>query len=403
MTVRVNKSSFNIREKLSELGRKFGLKGSELAAAETVQEARDLVSAGRKNMVINGDVRISQRYGTTATTTTSGGFVIDRYRCEVGSGGATTHQQVTDAPAGFHNSLKVTVTGTDTSVSAGDYHYIRHIIEGNNINHLNWGSSNAKTVTLSFWVKSSVTGDHGGSLWNDGFNRSFPFNYAINVANTWEHKSITVPGCPDGTWETGTSRGINIAFVQLSGSTYTGPPGQWNSAGDIAPTTHVNLLGTSGATWYITGIQLEVGRNATEFEHRSYGEELALCQRYFHGWNATSSTLRAETGIKVYDSEGNSSVNQTTSIGTGSVVDADDARIEFSFPVTMRTKPTATAGDLRLAVGSTLYNSSTTIQYNNSTIHHFSALIDNGGTMTPGQAALLIIKGNGYFYLDAEY
>ena len=280
MTVRVNKSSFNIREKLSELGRKFGLKGSELAAAETVQEARDLVSAGRKNMVINGDVRISQRYGTTATTTTSGGFVIDRHRCEVGSAGATTQQQVTDAPPGFYNSMKITVTGTDTSVSAGDYHYFRHIIEGNNINHLNWGSSNAKTVTLSFWVKSSITGDHGGALWNSAFTRSFPFNYRINSANAWEYKSITVPGCTDGPWETGINRGINIGFVQLSGSTYTGPPNQWNSSGDVAPTSHVNLLATNGATWYITGIQLEVGRNATDFEHRSYGEELALCQRY---------------------------------------------------------------------------------------------------------------------------
>ena len=281
MTVRVNKSSFNIREKLSELGRKFGLKGSELAAAETVQEAREIVSAGRKNMVINGDMRISQRYGTTATTITAQSYVIDRYRCEDNTTGSTTHQQVTDAPPGFHNSLKVTVTGADTSVDAGDFHYFRQIIEGNNINHLNWGSSNAKTVTLSFWVKSSVTGNHGGSLWNNAFNRSFPFIYTINSANSWEYKSITVPGCTDGTWESGINRGINIGFVQNVGSVYQGPPGQWNSAGDVGPTNHVNLTATNGATWYITGIQLEVGRNATEFEHRSYGEELALCQRYY--------------------------------------------------------------------------------------------------------------------------
>ena len=281
MTVRVNKQPFNIREKLSELERPIGVKGHELMGAETAQDARDLVSAGRKNLVINGDMRISQRYGTTATTTTSGGFVIDRHRCEVGAAGATTQQKVTDTPPGFHNSMKITVTGVDTTANAGDFHYIRHIIEGNNINHLNWGSSNAKTVTLSFWVKSSVAGDHGGSLWNNAFNRSFPFNYRINVANVWEHKSITVPGCPDGTWESGAARGINIGFVQLSGSTYTGPPGQWNSAGDVGPTNHVNLLATNGATWYITGIQLEVGRNATDFEHRSYGEELALCQRYY--------------------------------------------------------------------------------------------------------------------------
>jgi len=281
MTVRVNKPKFNIREKLSELERPIGLKGSDLMKSETVQEAREIVSAGRKNMVINGDMRISQRYGTTATTTGSGTFVIDRMRHENSNAGSTTAQQVTDAPPGFHNSMKITVTGTDTSIASADYSYFRNIIEGNNMNHLNWGSSNAKTVTLSFWVKSSVAGDHGGSLWNENFNRSFPFNYTINFANTWEHKSITVPGCPDGTWEVGVARGINIGFVQLSGSSYAGPPGQWNSAGDVGPTNHVNLLATNGATWYITGIQLEVGKNATEFEHRSCGEELALCQRYY--------------------------------------------------------------------------------------------------------------------------
>tara|TARA_B100001057_G_scaffold87953_3_gene83938 strand:- start:15120 stop:16286 length:1167 start_codon:yes stop_codon:yes gene_type:complete len=282
MSVRVNKSSFNIREKLSELGRKFGLKGSELVAAETAQEARDLVSAGRKNLVINGDMRISQRVGTTSTNIAQGGYLLDRFRGNYWNGGSMTSQQVTDAPPGFHNSMKLTVTSTDTSIASGDYRYFRQIIEGNNINHLNWGSSNAKTVTLSFWVRSSIIGTHAGSVWNDGFNRSFPFDYLINFADTWEHKSITVPGCPDGTWETGLSRGINVAFVQVCGSSYTGTPHQWNNAGDMGPTNHVNLLATNGATWYITGIQLEVGKNATDFEHRQYGEELALCQRYYY-------------------------------------------------------------------------------------------------------------------------
>jgi hypothetical protein len=281
MAVRANKPAFNIREKLKELTHSIGLKGRELMRAETAQEARDLVSAGRKNIIINGDMSVSQRVGTTATTTGAGTFVIDRMRWENSNSGSTTAQQVTDAPPGFHNSMKITVTGTDTSVASGEYSYFRHIIEGNNMNHLKWGSSNAKPVTLSFWAKSSVMGDHGGSLWNDGFNRSFPFNYTINSANAWEHKSITVPGCPDGTWEVGVARGINIGFVQLSGSAYTGTPNQWNSAGNIAPTSHVNLLATNGATLYITGIQLEVGKNATDFEHRSIGEELALCQRYF--------------------------------------------------------------------------------------------------------------------------
>jgi len=318
MTVRVNKQPFNLREKLSELEKPIGVKGSELMRSETAQEARDFVSAGRKNMVINGDMRISQRVGTTSTNIANGGYLIDRFRWDTGTSGQMTAQQVTDSPPGFYNSMKLTVTTTDTSIAAGDYHYFRHIIEGNNINHLNWGSSNAKTVTLSFWVRSSITGTHGGSLWNNNFNRCFPFDYSINSADTWEHKSITIPGCPDGTWEAGTGRGIAVAFTQLSGSTYTGPPHQWNGVGDIAPTTHVNLLATSGATWYITGIQLEVGKNATDFEYRSYGEELALCQRYYQKFNAAFNLVNAYPNVSL------SSGNQLPS---------------FPFPVPMRTAP----------------------------------------------------------------
>ena len=149
-------------------------------------------------------------------------------------------------------------------------------------------------------------------------------------------------------------------------------------------------------------MQIEVGERATPFEHRSYGDELARCQRYFQGWNAKSTTERAVSGIFVYDDEGNSSANQTSIIGSGSVIDADDARIYFSLPVTMRNKPTPDGGDLRLITGGTLHNSTTTIQYNNSTIHTCSMMLDNGGGMTAGQCVHLIIKGNGYFYLDAE-
>ena len=373
MTVRVNKQPFNVREKLSELERPVGVKGHELMRAETAQEARDLVSAGRKNMVINGDMRISQRVGTTATTITSGGFVIDRYRCEDNTAGSTTHQQVTDAPPGFHNSLKVTVTGTDTTVDAGDFHYFRHIIEGNNINHLNWGSSNAKTVTLSFWVKSSVTGDHGGSLWNNAFNRSFPFNYKISSADTWEYKSITVPGCPDGTWESGTARGINIGFVQNVGSTYQGPPGQWNSAGDVGPTNHVNLTATNGATWYITGIQLEVGRNATDFEHRSYGEELALCKRY-------------------YQKIGDTATNEIT-LG-GYSVSGSTIYHSIQLPVEMRVVPTLTQ------VGS-LY-SVRTGQPGSLSGHRGRKGFGVSHVTTGDGNYLLASNANAYFVLDAE-
>ena len=388
MTVRVNKPAFNIREKLSELERPIGVKGNELMGAETAQDARDLVSAGRKNMVINGDMRISQRVGTTATTTGSGTFVLDRMRWENSNSGSTTAQQVTDAPPGFHNSMKITVTGTDTSIAAGEYSYFRHLIEGNNMNHLEWGSSNAKTVTLSFWAKSSIVGDHGGSFWNNNFNRSFPFNYRINVADTWEYKSITVPGCPDGVWETGTARGMNIGFTQLSGSTYTGTPNQWNSAGDIAPTTHVNLLATSGATLYITGIQLEVGRNATEFEHRSYGEELALCQRYCVVYGGTDESH----------------------LGTASAYTSTNINLSLALPTTMRTgnpsisRVTSGGNWLQAYIGQSGNNSNSTPELGETTNNNVLRiyLTSSHSGLSTGQALWCQVLPNAKLIVSAE-
>ena len=385
MTVRVNKSSFNIREKLSELGRKFGVKGSELAAAETVQEARDIVSAGRKNALYNGDMQIWQR--GTVFANGGGGAVVnytaDRWNSTryISSENDVSREDANHL--GFRYCLRSARGGGDTATTA---RYVSQVLEQKDTWKLR-----GKYVTFSFYLRVG-SGFNGGLVYSSityhtDSSREERFHYdqfqnANNTRSKIAHKS------PTTNWQ------------RYTHTTYI--PENAQQVG-VALSSNEGLANAVSADYFeMTGCQLEVGRNATEFEHRSHGEELALCQRYFHGWNATSSTLRAETGIKVYDSEGNSSVNQTTTIGTGSVVDADDARIEFSFPVTMRTKPTATAGDLRLAVGSTLYNSTTTIQYNNSTTHHFSALIDNGGNMTAGQAAILIIKGNGYLYLDAE-
>ena len=402
MTVRVNKSSFNIREKLSELGRKFGLKGSELAAAETVQEARDLVSAGRKNLLINGDHNVDQRNGGSAITPTHNQKITDRWRCELAQSSKYTAQQSGTAPDGFRKSLKIT-SSSAYNPGASDYFLITQDIEGYTASRAAFGTSSAKPVTLSFWVRSSLTGTFACSIRNKAFNRTHIKEYTISSADTWEYKILTFPGITDGTWETGSNQGIRVNWSLGAGTDFHGAADTTLNTNDYATAASTNVVSTNGATWYMTGAQFEIGRNGTEFEHRSYGEELALCQRYFHGWNATSSTLRAETGIKVYDFEGNGSANQTTTIGTGSAVDADDARIEFSLPVTMRTKPTPTGGDLRLITGSTIHNSSTTIQYNNSTIHSCSMMIDNGGGMTAGQCVHLIIKGNGYFYLDAEF
>ena len=318
MTIRVNKPSFNFREKLTKLERPIGTKGNQIAGAETTDDVRRLINAGRKNMIINGDMRISQRVGTTATAIANGEYYIDRYRWDKGSGGAMNIQQVTDAPPGFSHSMKLTVTTADTGISTNEYFYLRQIIEGYNISHLKWGTQYAKTVTLSFWVRSNVVGKHGGSLFNNDFNRSFPFEYEIREGNVWQHVSIVIPGCPDGAWATDHQRGVSLVFCQQSGSGYTGDPGRWNAAGDIGPNNLVNLLHTGANTWYMTGLQLEESGVATEFEHRSIGEELALCQRYF---------FKKEEPVWGYNISTNMSY----------------FRAPIDFPVTMRTTPTMSA------------------------------------------------------------
>ena len=283
MTVRVNKPSFNIREKLSELGRKFGLKGSELAAAETVQEAREIVSAGRKNMIINGACMINQRFGSGTYTLSQGNYYpVDRFRAWASGGGQFTIQRSDNAPPGFKNSLMFTVLTEDSSIAAGDYYMVQQRVEGINFAHLNWGTSDAKPITLSFWVRATVTGKYGISFFPNGQVYNYVTHYNINNADAWEYKTITIPGATSGTWLTNDSIGFGIWWDFGSGTLYgTSTTETWGQNGKFWPTGSTQMIATNGATFRMTGVQLEVGKNATEFEHRSYGEELALCQRYF--------------------------------------------------------------------------------------------------------------------------
>ena len=282
---RVRKSAFNVREKLTELGRRFGLKGSELVGAETVQDARDLVSAGRRNLIINGDMRVSQRLGSSGEndlTGTSSGFGVDRFRTYQEGGGELKLQQSTNAPPGFTNSLLNTVNTADTSVAAGEYYAIQQRIEGFNTHQLDWGTSYAKDVTLSFWVRSTVTGVYGVSLWRDNQSYNYVTSYTINIANTWEYKTITIPGPNGGTWATNNGTGIGIWWDLGSGTSYsTATTETWGQNNKFRVPSQTSWIGTGAAEFRLTGVQLEVGKNATEFEHRPIGEELALCQRYY--------------------------------------------------------------------------------------------------------------------------
>ena len=332
MTVRVNKSSFNIREKLSELGRKFGLKGSELVAAETVQEARDLVSAGRKNLLMNGDQRIDQRNDGSAVTTSSS-FPVDRFTISHSSNGSFSAQRSTEAPIGFQYSTKFTTTTADTSLTGSQRCLYFTKIEGQNAQHLEFGTTNAKPVTLSFWVRSSITGTFSGSLQNGAQNRSYPYDYTISTADTWEYKTITIPGDVTGTWATDNTKSHQIFWSLGMSSDYAAPVNAWVAAQRWGSTTGTTgIMGTLNATWYITGVQLEVGRNATEFEHRSYGEELALCQRYYlKTTNAFGS---------VYNSGGNNG-----NVGLG-----------ICFPVELRVAATNTITSLPTGTSPNVHN-----------------------------------------------
>jgi hypothetical protein len=258
----------------------------DTAGNATVAGTMAMGSSFLRNRIINGDMRIDQRNAGASVTPTNA-YTLDRWVATTTQASKFSVQQVSTAPSGFTNSLKVTSLSA-YSVLTGDTFYIAQRIEGNNISDLAWGTASAQTVTLSFWVRSSLTGTFGAAITNDTATvRSYPFSYTINAADTWEYKTITVPGDTSGTWASGTAIGIAIRFGLGTGSTYSGTSGAWATANVVQPTSTVSVVGTNAATWYITGVQLESGTVATPFERRLYGQELMLCQRYYEAGNTS--------------------------------------------------------------------------------------------------------------------
>jgi hypothetical protein len=235
-----------------------------------------------KNRIINGDCRIDQRNAGAAKT--DEGYLVDRWR--VWRNQTYSIQQSTDAPTGFSNSLAITKTSTTQSTFA----YLIQYIEGFNFANMLFGTANAKTVTLSFWVKSSVTGTFSAGIVNSASNRTYPATYTISAANTWEQKSVTIAGDTSGTW-VGSTNGNGAGVWFNFGASGSGTANAWNAADATSGVTgNANLGTTNGATWYVTGVQLEVGTQATSFEYRQYGTELALCQRYY--WQAATGATK---------------------------------------------------------------------------------------------------------------
>ena len=246
-----------------------------------------------KNRIINGDMRIDQR--NAGASGSAGGYTVDRWAYFQTVGSKGSWQQNAGAvtpPAGFTNYWGFT-SSSAYSVGSGDLFVIRQFIEGYNVADLSFGTANAKTVTISFWVRSSLTGTFGGSLLSGTEARSYPFTYTISSANTWEQKTITIAGDTTGTWATNNTAGMELAFGLGAGSSYSGTAGAWASASAFTATGATSVVGTNGATFYITGVQLEIGTSATPFERRLYNQELANCQRYLPAFSGTFNTFPA--------------------------------------------------------------------------------------------------------------
>lgn len=238
---------------------------------------------GFRNRIINGDMRIDQRNaGASVTNGTNDAYCLDRFVIAGSVASKFTAQGSTTAPSGFTNSLLITSSSAYT-VGASDFFYVMQGIEGFNVSDLAFGSASAQSITISFWVRSSLTGTFGGAVRNKiaGADRSYPFSYSISASNTWEKKTITVAGDTSGTWTTDNSCSITVCIGLGVGTTFSGTAGAWAGSNLISSSSATSVVGTNGATFYITGVQLEAGSTATDFERRPIGTELALCQRYY--------------------------------------------------------------------------------------------------------------------------
>ena len=343
---------------------------------------------GFKNRIINGAMVIDQWNAGASITPTTTVYSIDRWKATVNVASKASFDQTTTAPTGFTNSMLVTSLSA-YSVAAADTITYRQQIEGFNIADLAWGTASAATITVSFWVRSSLTGTFGGSVKNGGSSRSYPFTYTISVADTWEQKSVTIAGDTSGTWPTDNTSGLILSFAIGVGSTTSGTAGAWATANYNSATGATSVVGTNGATFYITGVQLEKGSTATSFDYRPYGAELALCQRYYYRVIGSNNTYLG--------------IGQVSSAGTNAV-------IQVPFPVSMRVNPTSldqtgTASNYKMSQASTANVSCTSVPTlaGNGTSFYGGVLYTASGLGgTAGQVTMGSTDGTGYLGFSAE-
>jgi hypothetical protein len=327
---------------------------------------------GFRNRIINGDMIVSQRNGTSSVTAVNNAYCLDRFQIYSGASSKFSVQQVSDAPTGFAFSLKAT-SSSAYSVGVSESFSINQFIEGFNTADLAFGTASAKTVTLSFWVKSSLTGTFGGALNNSGYGRSYPFTYTISTANTWEQKIVTVVGDTSGTWVGATNGiGLIVSFGIGNGSSVSGTANSWASALYTNATGATSVVGTSGATWQITGVQLEAGTSATDFEFLPIDVSLGRCQRYYY-------RIPSGTAGQVFAS--------------GFVSTTSTARFFFLFPVQLRAAASAleqsgTAGDYRVNNLAVATGCSSVPTFDTSTANTVIIIFTTAATLTAGNACI---------------
>ena len=342
---------------------------------------------GFKNRIINGAMVIDQRNNGASVAVTDGVYTLDRWafysQTAIASKG--TVQQNAGAvtpPAGFTKYLGFTSSSAYT-IGAGEGFGITQKIEGQNISDLGWGAIGASSVTLSFWVRSSLTGTFGGSVLNSSVTRSYPFSYVVNLANTWEQKTVTIAGDTSGTWLTTNGTGMYVFFGVGFGSTFSGAAGSWSGSQYLSVTGATSVVGTSGATFYITGVQLEKGTVATSFDYRPYGTELALCQRYYYRKTKEGANASFSMGY-IY----------TTNSWRGTV----------ALPITMRTAPTFTSDTVtnfgvQSSFGNITLSALAAIGQSTNEIWLDSTLI---GATTGYSAGLISISGTPWIAASSE-
>ena len=343
---------------------------------QTVTGTLVMASSFLRNRIINGDMRVDQRNAGASRTPTDGEITLDRWKISCSQVSKFSVQQNAGSvtpPSGFTNYLGVTSLSA-YAVLTGDYFIVSQSIEGFNTADLGWGAAGALSVTLSFWVRSSITGTFGGSLLNNAANRSYIFSYTISSANTWEYKTVTISGDTSGTWLTTNGAGILVRFGLGSGSTFTGTAGSWTAGNIVQPTGSVSVVGTNGATWYITGVQLEAGSVATPFERRQYGQELSLCQRYCYVLGGTSVFER---------------------LGSAQATSGTLAYAIIPTPVTLRSAPTISySGAFGVTSPSGAAISATNITLDNAALHSVQVSVTVASGLVAGNATQLIANNS---------